>query len=98
LILLAFTNPKVDAHLHQMPTLIDCLIFKDLSLAAPDFRFRFFLRNSLTNRFVRQQQRNEIMNTFLKLVNFFFTSFLLLFARCCCAMRLFSSEHTLFSE
>jgi hypothetical protein len=75
LILLVFTNPKVGAHLHQMPTLIDCLIFKDPSLAAPDFCFRFHLRSSPTNRFVRQQQRNEIMNVFLKLVNYFFTSF-----------------------
>jgi hypothetical protein len=75
-----------------MPTLIDCLIFKDLPQAFLSFA---------TNRFVRQQQRNEIMKHFLKLVkqnsyflkNFVFRCFPLFskhhkyFSHCCCLVR-----------
>jgi hypothetical protein len=48
--------------LHQTPTLIDCLLLKNC--------IRYCLA-ALANRFVRQQQRSEIMQCFAMFVNFF---------------------------
>jgi cellulose synthase/poly-beta-1,6-N-acetylglucosamine synthase-like glycosyltransferase len=53
---------------HQMPTLIDCYIVKDHSARSQVFQ----LTHYAANRFVCQQQRNEIMKQFLTFVKFFF--------------------------
>jgi hypothetical protein len=59
--------------LHQVPTLIGCLLLKNFGLAAqPAFACRASL---LSNRFVCQQQRNEIMKLSTLLVNYFLQNF-----------------------
>ncbi|MGH8806457.1 MAG: hypothetical protein ACREX0_01095, partial [Noviherbaspirillum sp.] len=57
------------------PTPIGCYLLKNLLR-----RRSLSLRNSLSNRFVRQQQRNEIMQRFFDYVNQSFDLSLIYFA------------------